>query len=325
MVSKTRNVIQTLILLLLLCNACNRNASSYQFSSIKTDTLTTRETKLDTSLFLPRAMDIVGSNLVITLDRAEKAFLIFPLPLDGKGTLSGPIGRGPMDFLGVDPYGITSTDDGFIACDRTGMKTCKIKDNEVIVENTDRNTANCCPINGLAKAYDSFIDMAVMPSEKEFIMYDAEGKEKNRFSDFPEWSTDTETEKTFLYMKMWRMHPDKDRIAAFYVHFNKLRILDLSGKVHYESDTYLEAGSDVKEDMKRLCFYTKPCVNEKRIAAMKDLDKMSEIQIWDWKGKMLQRLIIPQKVTLFTIDWKTGIIYLCNDSTPGIIYSAEMH
>lgn len=272
-----------------------------------------KEINFGSEEIFPTSMTIVNENVVLTLQRSEKNFMIIPLDSTKNAFLAGPTGRGPMDFLNIDPYSVKAEGDGFVVADMSGLKECVVTESGVVVERVSPVTTKCLPINGFAKIGGGFVNM-LTTGDKEFAVYDTQGNLKETISTYPDWSKDKESVKVFLYLKTWEPNPDGNKLAVFYSHFDKFRIINLSGKVLYEVDTDFGESEVAEKELNRICYRSNPVVTNDHIVSLHCNRGGAEIQIWDWKAQLLKRYSLPGKVTQFTFDSASGNLWWFDSS-----------
>ena len=278
---------------------------------------------LGTDEIFPTSMTVVKGNIILSLMRAEKSFLVVPTESTQKAFQAGPKGRGPMDFLNIDPYSIKADGDGFVVADVTGLKRCHLVDKFIEVNRLSSVTPKCLPLNGFSRVKGGYVNLLVA-GNKEFAVFDSQGNLKERISPYPDWSKDTESEKLFLYLKMWEPNLDGDKLAVFYSHFDKFRIINLSGKVLYEVNTDLGDSMEAENDLKRICYLANPQVTSQFIAALHCNKEGAEVQIWDWKAQLHKRYAIPGKVTQFAIDWDAGKLWWFDPTNRTSLFVAKI-
>ena len=278
---------------------------------------------LGTDDIFPTSMTVVNGNVVFSLMRTENNFLVVPTESPQRAFQAGPKGRGPMDFLNVDPYSIKAEGDGFIVADMTGLKKCHLVDKGIEVNSLSFVTSKCLPLNGFSQVSGGYVNM-LASRDKEFAVFDSQGNLKESMSPYPDWSKDTDTEKTFLYLKMWAPNLDGDKLAVFYSHFDKFRIINLSGKVLFEVDTDLGDSMEAENDLERICYRSNPQVASQFIAALHRNKDGAEVQIWDWKAQLHKRYAIPGNVTQFAIDWDAGKLWWFDSTSRTSLFGAEI-
>lgn len=278
---------------------------------------------LGTDDIFPTSMTVVNGNVVFSLMRAENSFFVVPIESPQRAFQAGPKGRGPMDFLNVDPYSIKAEGDGFIVADMTGLKKCHLVDKGIEVNSLSSVTSKCLPLNGFSQVRGGYVNM-LASRDKEFAVFDSQGNLKESMSPYPDWSKDTDTEKTFLYLKMWAPNLEGDKLAVFYSHFDKFRIINLSGKVLFEVDTDLGDSMEAENDLERICYRSNPQVASHFIAALHRNKDGAEVQIWDWKAQLHKRYAIPGNVTQFAIDWDAGKLWWFDSTSRTSLFGAEI-
>ncbi len=294
-------------------------------SSVQTVALEPRRTSLDQNAepSVPVAMVVSGSALIMPTRKTSKAFQVVPLPLSGETFLAGDMGRGPMDFQYVDPRGVKAFEKGFLVHDMGGYKRCHLEGKSIVVDSNDKTWAGEAT-NGFAEIKSGYIDIAPQSSGHEFVLYTKAAKVDKYISKMPDFGNDTDEEPLFLYMKQWAVKPDGKYIAAFYGHFDRMKIMDISGKIVAEKTTDFGCTASASDDISRRCYNWVSSVTDKYIPALHRNAENSEIQVWDWSGNLLKRFIIPDKTaSFFAVDWPNNKLYYVKYDETDAIYEAD--
>lgn len=289
----------------------------------KADTLFARSVRLDVEVFSPSSMIVCDNTLLMPVRKMPKAFQLVPLPLTENTFQAGPLGRGPMDFLNVDFSGIKALPEGFVVSDAYGIKKCHIEGRDIVVDEKDPTLAGNAS-NGLTSLEDGYIDMATGSTDYEFILYSKAGRFNKHVSKMPKFSKAQDVEPVFLYMKKWTVKPDQKRVAVFYCHFDRMKIMDMSGRVVKEMETDLGYSRKAEDDMSRICYNGISSVTDEYIPVLHQNDIGAEVQIWNWEGELIKRFVVLEGASCFAIDWETMKLYFSTREVENTIFEAEI-
>ncbi len=294
-------------------------------SAVETVTLEPRCTSLypNDDLSSPMAMVVCGNSLIMPTINSEKPYKVVTLPLTGESFLAGNEGRGPMDFLSVDFYSVRPLANGFLINDNSGLKRCHLEGKKIVVDSKDSATSGFVT-NGLSVIKNGFIDMASSSSGHEFVKYTNAGKVDKYISKMPDFGKYEKTDPFFLYAKVFAAKPDGKYIAAFYAHYDRMKIMDISGNVIKEVLTDFGCTASAANEFSRMCYVCMSSVTDKYIPVLHRNADNSEIQVWDWNGNVLKRFFIPRNTAkFFAIDWKDRKLYYVNYDEKNAVYEAD--
>lgn len=320
-----RNTILLFFLLSSLMSDYQRGGEAPVDLKSKTEIIDAVGVKLDVDVFAPSSMIVSDNALIMPVRNMSMAFHVVPLPLTEKTFLAGTIGRGPMDFMEVDFTGIKALDQGFVVADAYGIKKCHLDGQRIVVD--ERDSTPGAGHNGTSVLDRGYIDMNVSPShaDYEFTMYTKSGKVDKYISKMPTFARPPKgLSPVFLYMKKWRVKPDQKYIAVFYCHFDRMKIINMSGKVVKEVLTDWGYTNMADDDMSRKCYTEMSSVTDEYIPVLHQNANSAEIQIWDWRGNLVRRLLIPGGATHFTIDWNNNKLYYFNNKEENTVFVADI-
>src|SRR5690625_3882537 len=128
------------------------------------------------------------------------------------------------------------------------------------------------------------------------------------------------TERLQAFYKIAAAKPDGERLAAFYLHQNKLKIFDNTGNevhkiaIHDPYVTFDKSGES--SYVYRSSIYATDTfiyVLAPNVPSNEAMDSPEFIQpfleIWDWEGNQLQRFRFDRLITDFSVSEKQGKVY----------------
>lgn len=98
----------------------------------------------------------------------------------------------------------------------------------------------------------------------------------------------------------------------------------MSGKVVKEVLTDWGYTNMADDDMSRKCYTEMSSVTDEYIPVLHQNANSAEIQIWDWRGNLVRRLLIPGGATHFTIDWNNNKLYYFNNKEENTVFVADI-
>lgn len=311
------------------CSNRENNAESY----LKlTDTISLESILLEEELIYPSRIICLDDYLVIYNRKGDKVFTIFKLPLDGKSFSAGFRGNGPGEFNQIDEKSFRV--DGNILelaeYDGTIKRVKVVQDNLDVTEEKISNKAIL--YNGLLRLKDYYIKLNETGYDGEYVLYSLSSGESRIVSNIPNWCDVDGPNALFAYAKYLVPHPSGEKFASFYLNLRKFRILKQDGTTEYDVDVSFPFEMPEYEQMNRsrfLAYASYPhSTNNSIVALCKNLRNgetasYTELQVWDWNGKLKCRLILDRYITFFTLD-KDGILYACTTNEPEVIYRANL-
>lgn len=287
-----------------------------------TDTIRMSSVESELPVLSPVRLFVAENHLVLYQSKVEKRFQIYDLPLTGKCFSAGMIGRGPNEFINPDVMSITGNQSGFCLADEDSFKTVDIDiaDSTIKVVSKTALFTEGAPNNGIIKVKDNYLNLdvnsmvpgLVKEGTKQYQVIGENGVEKH-ICDMPAW--DDNNQNLIRYVSQPVAAPGKDIFAAFYGMFRKIRYYNLEGELLREVSADFPDQS-VHADGKFYRTYSCPVASKDRIVVGcsnysygESVPEFSEFQIWDWKGNLVHRLIVPMKNLTFTVDFSTGMFY----------------
>lgn len=232
-----------------------------------------------------------------------------------KGYYFGPKGRGPQDFIKIDPKSLRLLgDDSFEVFDAGKMKKVILNTSGAVVESSPVSGKWLnLPLNGIQRFGDGFVDITMIATpdseETEFTVFDDNGNITGYLGKYPTWASDESVSEALAYIKVFATSPDGQHLAAFYGHFYKARFFK-NGKKRYET-VELPYKSNAPLDHVRKCFTGRPYVSDDGIVVLCHNGDKVELQKWTWDGKLVKVYALSQPVSFFcfTPDGKSLIGY----------------
>lgn len=307
-------------------------------AAVLTDTVRMASVKSDLPILAPGRMFTADNHLVLYQYAGDKRFQIYDLPLTGKCFSAGMIGRGPDEFIDPDMGSMLGCDGGFYLADQDAFKTVRIGDHSLSVVSKVPLLTEGVSLNGVIKLKDKYLNLdvyAMVPGShpegpRQFQIVGPNGVEK-RIAELPEWNDDDDN--LIRYFSSVVARPGSDIFAAFYaLNFRKIRYYNLNG------DLLMEVSADFPDNSihgsgEHFSTYGRAFASKDRIVVIcsnssrKAKDKApsyTELQVWDWKGRLVHRLIVPMKFGVYTVDFSTGILYAVSGSHEDEVFYCDI-
>ena len=271
-----------------------------------------------------------------SLEAEEGLFTVFPLPFDGKGYRTGHTGRGPDEFLRIDIRSIVPDGDGFWVADNGDMTVKSVKLDAGQVRVTDRKKIDSSSgFNGMFEMEDCYINMNVFSDEYEYMVYDKQTGQSRGIIPYPDWYKGTEEwAPVSYYMNFGIPRPSGDLFAIFYAYFRKIQIADTEGRILKEVTLDFDgdiSGCGPASSRKYIAFSLFPVATDDYVAVQyadripgRKRGDITEVQVWNWDGELLHRLIFDKGFGTFTIDPQTGILFATPFDDPQHLYTADL-
>lgn len=339
--------ISRLLCFLLLCSACNDNKDvkvTAVASFPQTLALTAQVKTVPVPFLLPRYIGIADDQLFMYKEREKELFEFFSLPDCAYIGSAGTRGSGPDEFVSLlDPRGFQKLDSGFSVFESqmNVLKTLKYQDENLKVVQTE-NIMQPGQTNGYYPLQDdTFVTLGNLIESKEYFLYDRKKQDVIQKFDYPQWISGQEEYEgialTFAYMKQCVVHPERNKFAAFYTYFKRLRIYDKYMTLLHDVDIKVEpyhtnfaVGGD---NRKSPLYYTgQPqavnnliyvlCLNAEAGGA--EAKCKPELHVFDWDGNPVACYKLDRRVSLFAISEKHKRIYAVDNLSDKEIYIYDL-
>ena len=335
-VSKRKTVALAIIACALF--SCSRNPEVKRIIDgvVPTDSISMRQVEIGTELLMPENIFVVKDKLVIYQSKADKLFTVFPLPFTGHSYAAGRTGRGPDEFLRIDIRSIVPDGDGFQVADNGDMTVKSVKFDAGQVRVTDRKKIDSSSgFNGMFEMADCYINMNVFSDEYEYMVYDKQTGKSRGIIPYPDWYKGTEEwAPVSYYMNFGIPRPSGDLFAIFYAYFRKIQIADTEGRILKEVTLDFDgdiSGCGPVSSRKYIAFSLFPVATDDYVAVQyadripgRERGDITEVQVWNWDGALLHRLIFDKGFGTFTIDPQTGILFATPFDDPQHLYTADL-
>lgn len=300
------------------------------------DTLKMRAVNTPPTLLSPSNMFVTGDYLVVAQHKGDALFSFFNLPDCSFAFNDGLRGKGPNEFNSINPNYFEPTDKGFKVLDNgVVIKDLIIDKEQLIVKSqykvpTTGRTAN----NIMKLENDRLCIVNTLDDLSEYLILDTVSNEVP-VSPYPKWCSDDMSQpKMFVYIKNSIASPKGDKFMSFYANFRKMRLHNSNGdllkEVSVETPFELPQYSDDRND-RYITYASYPFADEKHIYVFCINSKLgdqsqtcTELQVWDWDGKPVARLILDKNLSLFTISPKFKQLYACTGCIEDTIFVCDI-
>lgn len=326
------NRIALIFLCILLCESCsNHDSNTVVITKFeKTGTLTATVKEIPEPVLLPRFMGIANDLLFVYKEKEEKLFGLFSLPQGTYIGSAGSRGQGPDEFYGLlDTRSFSAIGESFSVMEAGAniYKTVVYKAGHLSVTSSKNLLQPGVQNVGFYPLKDNvYLTLGDMASEEEYTLFDAKDNSIRKIGTYPRWtSAEVGYEapaRFFTYIKSCVVHPQRDKFAAFYGYFKRLRIYDAEVRLLHDIDvriepykTNFESGIETKN---RAVYYIgQPQTDGDYIYALcsnapgsgEDVMSDSELHIFDWEGKAVACYKFDRRISLFALSKKHGKIF----------------
>ncbi len=303
-----------------------------------TDTVRMTSVKSELPILAPARLFVAADHLVLYQVQVEKRFQVYDLPLTGKCFSAGMIGRGPDEFIEPDVGSMVGCDGEFFVADQDAFKTVEILDSAVKVTSKIPVSTDGTTLNGVIKVKDKYVNVdvyAMTPGynpegPRQFQVIGTDGVER-RIAELPNWNDNDDN--IARYFSSIVAKPDDNVFAAFYgFNFRKIRYYNLDGDLLKEVSADFP-DSSIHQSEERFMTYGRSFASKNRIIVIcnnysqMSRDKApdySELQVWDWDGHLIHRLIVPMKFGIYTVDFSTGTLYATSSEFVDEIFYSDI-
>ena len=310
-----------------------------------TDTVRLNRLSVNDEFLKPTRLFVAQNHLVVAHTGMDHIFNAYSLPLTGEVVTGVSSGRGPKELIAPDMGSVIDGKDGFRIVDSDfRIKKIAITDEAVSVVSDAMlfmNDAKVIVQNGMTYSggYYIFPNMSdLSEGHKQYVRVDKEGN-KSLIGDYPEWGKSRGENEPFLefinYANARIGHPGGKKFAEFYARYRRMRILDNDGNVlseaqvnyptpadmHAQGLTYRTYAGDPETDGK----YISMALENRDVSRLDSpAPDYSEVQIWNWDGELLKRLILVPRMSFTTVDFKKGMIYGIDSNDESSLFYADI-
>ncbi|MDE5678254.1 BF3164 family lipoprotein [Phocaeicola sp.] len=324
-----------------LFSACTETNEKIVTSFPKEGNLQAEAKHTPSPFLLPRYVGITGDYLFVYKEREEHLFSFFRLPDADFIADMGNRGQGPNDFNLLDTRSFYSTPSGFkvVEAGMNMLKTVDYDGKELKVTHTESILEQGISNNGLYPLADSmFLTLGWLDEDNEYRILNGKNGQAMQTHPYPKWTNQRPNPKNaplfVTFLKSCVVHPNKEKVAAFYSRFKRIRIYD-SKKMNLLHDISVQippyaAHPDELIEKQPVYYIGQPYTTENYIYALcanKQPDTTSgtcELQVWDWNGEPIACYKFDRKVTLMTISEKHHKIYALDNAVPDEIYMYDL-
>lgn len=338
----------TVILSVLLCSCSGSKSradgSEPDYPSI-TDTVRLNRLSVNDEFLKPTRLFVAQNHLVVAHTGMDHIFNAYSLPLTGEVVTGVSSGRGPKELIAPDMGSVIDGKDGFRIVDSDfRIKKIAITDEAVSVVSDAMlfmNDAKVIVQNGMTYSggYYIFPNMSdLSEGHKQYVRVDKEGN-KSLIGDYPEWGKSRGENEPFLefinYANARIGHPGGKKFAEFYARYRRMRILDNDGNVLSEAQVNYPTPADMHaQGLTYRTYAGYPETDGKYISMAlenRDVSRLdspapdySEVQIWNWDGELLKRLILVPRMSFTTVDFKKGMIFGIDSNEESSLFYADI-
>ncbi|MCR5463126.1 MAG: hypothetical protein K6F06_01115 [Bacteroidales bacterium] len=338
----------TVILSVLLCSCSGSKSradgSEPDYPSI-TDTVRLNRLSVSDEFLKPTRLFVAQNHLVVAHTGMDHVFNAYSLPLTGDVVTGVTSGRGPKELIAPDMGSVIDGKDGFRIVDSDfRIKKIAITDEAVSVVSDAMlfmNDAKVIVQNGMTYSggYYIFPNMSdLSEGHKQYVRVDKEGN-KSLIGDYPEWGKSRGENEPFLefinYANARIGHPGGKKFAEFYARYRRMRILDNDGNVLSEAQVNYPTPADMHaQGLTYRTYAGYPETDGKYISMAlenRDVSRLdspapdySEVQIWNWDGELLKRLILVPRMSFTTVDFKKGMIFGIDSNEESSLFYADI-
>lgn len=339
-----KQIIALLPYFLLLCachTAPNKEVVITEFP--ETDSLIASEVNIPEPILLPRFMGIANHKIFVYKEKEEKLFSFFALP-DGEYLGSaGTRGQGPDEFGLLDTRSFSTSDENFkvMVAQSNQLKTVAYEDSCLKVLHSEKCFEQGAPNNGFYPLADSiYLTLSNLTDSQEYRLFNKKDYSNIPVGEYPQWTkeyTDNPTARFFAYIKNCVVHPQKNKFAAFYGYFKRLRIYDSSAKLLHDIDVQIAPChtnfGDAMDTKNRPVYYIgQPQSVGNYIYALCsnasgsgfDAKSDSELHVFDWQGKPVACYKFDRRISLFAICKEHRKIAAIDNRTADKLYIYDL-
>jgi hypothetical protein len=290
-------------------NATLPNAERLSGTSVKTPV----------SMLNQKAMTVVDDKLVV-FDRVNDGmFKVFKLPESIHLYSWGRTGRGPDEFISIDPNFFRSYSNHLELMDIGVLKRFEIYENYFKALKSSNLPKLQNPLNSIQKLNDSiYVADNEMEADNEHILININKNEiVKEFGEYPKDNLHAKSnlERYQIYLKYVISNPKENKFAVFYESFPKVKYYNSKGELL--KSVSIEEGPNFKYSVENksqnVIYFSFPYATENYIYAVrvnKTEDQVAqnfeayepEIIVWTWNGDLVARYILDKPITRFAVS-----------------------
>lgn len=310
-----------------------------------TDTVRLNRLSVNDEFLKPTRLFVAQNHLVVAHTGMDHIFNAYSLPLTGEVVTGVSSGRGPKELIAPDMGSVVDEKGCFRIVDSDfRIKKIAITDEDVSIIDSEMlflNDASVIVQNGMTYSggyyiFPNWSDFS--EGHKQYVRVDKEGN-KTPIGDYPKWGSsrgENEPFQDFInYANIRIGHPGDKKFAEFYARYRRMRILDIDGNVLSEAQVNYPGPADIYAPGLTYRTYSGfPETNGKIISVLlanHDVTRTdapdpdySEVQIWDWNGNILKRLILVPRMSFTTVDFKGKMIYGVDSNDESSLFFADI-
>jgi hypothetical protein len=295
-------IIVIFLLLFTSCKIDNNKISFINDISI-TDTLKAKVHKINKDLFMPSKVFSIKDKLVVFDNTKDSIFKVFKEPEIDYLYSFGDIGRGPEEFTFIDANSMKIFENKLMFLDHKELKFFKINDTDMNISHSKPIKAEAKPVNRLRMLNDSIYISDVFPEKKgnyEYQMINANSRKLiKEFGDYPQLNVDfkNENQRYNAFLKSTVIHPINNKIASFYIYFNKIKIYNNDGSLLKNVNVNNNFPKfEIKNRRKNLLYRSEPIAfrdfiyvlsfNKSKLEIESSISSLKpKLEIWNWQGE----------------------------------------
>jgi|GEM_PF-7039207 len=326
---KIRFILYSLILA--LCVSCDKE-QTYKQKVIATPVFPSKQKleaktfELSKSVLVPSAMISDGNNLIILDSGSDTIFKIFDRESLKFKFEGGVKGQGPGELMTPVPSATFILKDTLEIQDQNKLKKFLIRDNGLNYSGFDILPMLNEPVNRLVKLNeDIYFANDVMNSiSSELIKINIRKSQVElRFGKYYDDGLNlSSTKDTYTtYQKTLTADPKNNRVAAFYLYFNRFKIFDSQGELLHDvrikdkefgGKDFSFEGKDVN-----VIYNVAPVSDSKSIFTLQigrpkndvfnNYDSFKpNINVWSWSGEPIAQFELDKPIVVFTV-WENKL------------------
>ena len=282
--------------------------------------------KTPVSMLNQKALTVVDDKLVVLDQIKDGMFKVFKLPELTYLYSWGRTGRGPDEFISVDPNYFRSYSNHLELMDLGVLKKFELYETHFKVLKSINLPKLQNPLNSIQKLNDSiYVVDDEFEAENEHLLININKNEiVKEFGEYPKDNLHTKSnlERYQIYLKYVVSNPKENKFAVFYESFPKVKFYNSKGEllksVSIEEDTNFKYSVENKNQ--NVIYFSFPYATENYIYAVrvnKTEDQVAqnfdaykpEIIVWNWNGDIITRYILDKPITRFAVSENHNELY----------------